>query len=108
MAVLGIGLAVALISWVTLRDAGQRITASTIGYKVVDDSSVRITFDVTRPPEVGITCTLRAMDGSFTVVGTADVTLPTGGERTVRRVETIRTATRAVTGLVQDCVRSPS
>lgn len=104
--VIGCTLAVVLISWWVLRDASERITATTVGYKVVDDTSVRITFDVSRPPQLAVTCTLRALDGRFTVVGSADVVVPPTAERTVSRVETIRTASRAVTGLVQDCVRA--
>lgn len=106
--VVGIGLAVAAITWVGVRDASQRISATTVGYKVVDDATVRITFDVIRPRDLAVTCTLRAMDGSFTVVGTSDVLLPPGDETGTRHVETIRTATRAVTGVVQDCVRGSS
>jgi len=103
--VVGIGLSVALVVWYGLRGSGNRITATTAGYQVVDDSSVRITFDVDRPAQLAVTCTLSALDGHFTVVGRADVAIPQGNERTVHRVETIKTATRAVTGVVQDCVR---
>ena len=99
-------LAVAGISWVSLHDAGNRITATTVAYDVINDSSVRISFDVTRPPQLSVTCTLRAIDGHFGVVGSADVAIPPGGEGTTHHVATIRTAARAVTGVVQDCVRT--
>lgn len=102
----GIGLALVLIVWYALQGSGNRITATTVGYKVLDDASVRISFDVDRPPRLPVTCTLSAMDTHFTVVGRADVVIPAVDERTTHHVETIKTTTRAVTGVVQDCVRT--
>ena len=99
-------LAVAAISWVSLHDSGNRITATTVAYDVVDDSSVLIRFDVTRPQQLSVSCTLRALDGHFCVVGSAVVAIPPGAEGTTHHVATIRTAARAVTGVVQDCVRT--
>ena len=99
-------LAVAAISWVSLHDSGNRITATTVAYDVVDDSSVQIRFDVTRPPQLSVSCTMRALDGHFGVVGSAVVAIPPGAEGTTHHVATIRTAARAVTGVVQDCVRT--
>ena len=102
-----IGLVAAVfIGWWTVRNEGQRITASTISYRVESDTSVWVQFDVSRPPGLAVTCTVRAMDGHFTVVGTADVVVPPEGDRLVRLDKSIRTTSRAVTGLVQDCVRT--
>ena len=98
--------AAVLIGWWTLRNETQRITATTIGYKVESDTSVRVSFDVSRPPGLAVTCTVRAMDGHFTVVGTADIVVPPEGERVVHLQKAVRTTTRAVTGVVQDCVRT--
>ena len=53
-----------------------------------------------------MTCTVRAMDGHFTVVGTADIVVPPEGEQVVHLEKAVRTTTRAVTGVVQDCVRT--
>jgi len=102
----GIAISVALVVWYGLHGADNRITATTVGYKVVDDASVRISFDVNRPAGLAVTCTLTALDAHFTVVGRADAVILPGNERTTHHVETIKTATRAVTGVVQDCVRT--
>jgi Domain of unknown function (DUF4307) len=95
-----------LIGWWTLRNEGQRITATTIGYKVEGDTSVTVSFDVSRPLGLAVTCTVRALDGHFTVVGSADVIVPPEGERVVHLEKAVRTTSRAVTGVVQDCVRT--
>src|SRR3954452_298157 len=104
-AVVGVVAAV-LIGWWTLRNEGQRITATTISYKIESDTSVLVSFDVSRPPGLAVTCSVRAMDGHFTVVGTADIVVPPEGEQVVHLQKTVRTTSRAVTGLVQDCVRT--
>jgi hypothetical protein len=104
-AIVGVVAAV-LIGWWTLRNEGQRITATTIGYKVESDTSVAVSFDVSRPPGLAVTCSVRALDSHFTVVGTADIVVPPEGEQVVHLQKTVRTTSRAVTGLVQDCVRT--
>jgi uncharacterized protein (DUF58 family) len=102
-----VGLVVAvLLGWWTLRNEGQRITATTIGYQVESDTEVTVSFDVSRPPGLAVTCTVRALDGHFTVVGSADIVVPPEGERVVHLEKAVRTTSRAVTGVVQDCVRT--
>jgi hypothetical protein len=98
--------AAVLIGWWTLRNEGQRITATTISYKIESDTSVLVSFDVSRPPGLAVTCSVRAMDGHFTVVGTADIVVPPEGEQVVHLQKAVRTTSRAVTGVVQDCVRT--
>jgi hypothetical protein len=100
------GVAAVLIGWWTFRNEGQRITATTISYKVESDTSVSVSFDVSRPPGLAVTCTVRALDGHFTVVGTADIIVPPEGEQVVHLQKAVRTTSRAVTGVVQDCVRT--
>ena len=103
--VLAAALVIAVTGYSTLHTA-QQVTATTIGYKVLGDTSVRVSFDVSRPSDQPVTCTIQAMDGSFSVVGSAQLAIPTGGERTVHQVAEVRTASRAVTGNVTDCVRT--
>ncbi len=104
--VLGCGVAVALIVGVNLSGAGARVSATTTAFKVLDDASVQVSFDVTKPPEVRVTCTIRAVDSHFTAVGSAQVDVPPAAEATTHLVGIVRTTTRAVSGVVQDCVRA--
>ncbi len=97
------------IVWYTTHDANERVSATTTSYEVRSDTSVEVQFDVTRPPTQKVTCTVTAQDEHFTAVGSVQVVIPTGAEgsaRTVHQVATVRTATRAVTGNVTDCVRT--
>lgn len=97
---------VAAIGWWTLHGFAQQITATTVAYRVVDASQVTVSFDVTRPGGLPVTCTIEAMDGHFTVVGSTDIVIPVTSDRTTHHEGTVRTASRAVTGVVQDCVRT--
>ena len=102
-----VGLAVAAaVTWWSFRYEAQRITGSTFAFQVLSDTSIQVTFDVSRPPGLAVTCTIRALDLSFTVVGTTDVVVPREGGRDVRLSHAVRTTTRAVSGQVHDCVRT--
>lgn len=97
--------AAVLLGVLTLRNEAQRISATTVAYTVQSDTSVTVSFDVSRPPGTAVTCTIRAMDGHFTAVGSASVPIPVTDAQVVHQETTVRTTTRAVTGVVQDCVR---
>ena len=103
------GLLALVIVWWATHNSAEQVTATTTSYEVRSDSSVEVQFDVTRPPTQPVTCTVTAQDEHFTAVGSVQVVIPTGGSgsaRTVHQVTTVRTATRAVTGNVTDCVRT--
>jgi len=98
---------VVIVLFANPADSPDRITATTVAYKVESDSLVTVGFDVTRPPGQPVTCTITAQDRTFGAVGSVQLIIPTGGERTTHHVVTVRTASRAVTGNVTDCVRTP-
>ena len=99
----GITLATGLAVWLALANSVGRVTWVDTGYKVVDDRSVRVEFDVHRPAGQAVTCQVNALDQSFGVVGTLDVRVPASGERSVHQEVVVRTAARAVTGTVRTC-----
>ena len=99
-------LAAVAVGWWTFRNESERITATTTAYVIESDTSVTVSFDVSRPPGLAVTCTVRALDGRFTVVGSTDVAVPAEGDRVVSLRKAVRTTSRAVTGVVQDCVRT--
>ena len=77
------------------------------GYRVVDDRTVEVRFDVHRPPGQRVTCTVRALDRGFGTVGTIEVTVPANDQRAVGMAVMLRTTTRAVTGQVKTCATVP-
>lgn len=85
----------------------DRVTATVTDYRVVDDSTVEVGFDVRRPADTAVVCRVQAISVDFATVGALDITIPADeadGARTVHRDVTVRTTTRANTGTVQSCV----
>ena len=96
----------ALAVWLGLTMSLGRVTWTDTGYRVVDDRTVEVEFDVHRPAGQAVTCVVRALDQGFGTVGTVEVRIPASGERSLHRQVTVRTTTRAVTGVVRECTPS--
>jgi hypothetical protein len=100
---LGIAAGIALAVWLGLSATLGRPSWQTVGYKVVDDQTVRVTFEVSRAGGKALTCTVEALARDFGTVGTARVAVPASVEETSTQTVTFRTASRAVTGRVRSC-----
>jgi hypothetical protein len=96
---------VAAAVWLGLAASAGRVTWQDTGYRVVDDRTVEVEFDVHRPAGRAVTCVVRALDQGFATVGTVEDRIPASEERAVHRRVTVRTTTRAVTGVVRDCTQ---
>ncbi|HET7474628.1 MAG TPA: DUF4307 domain-containing protein [Dermatophilaceae bacterium] len=101
----GVAGGVAIAIWFGLAATVGRVGWTDLGYRVLDNQTVQVSYQVHRPDAERVTCTLRALDRSFGTVGTVEVVVPAGGPGTVQRTDRIRTTTRAVTGLVRECRR---
>ena len=82
-------------------------TGSDVGFVVVDDGTVRVTYDVTKPKDRTATCTIEALDSGFAVVGTVQVQVDRSSRDVVRQTSTVRTTNRATTGRVVACSVNP-
>jgi hypothetical protein len=100
---IGISLGVAIAIWFGLSATVGLPSWQTMGYKVVDNQSVRVDFEVYSPDGRDVVCTLHALAADFSVVGSADVPVPLAGHNAAKKSVTVRTTTRAVTGEVDTC-----
>ncbi len=104
---IGVAAGVALAVWFGLSSTLGLASWTTTGYKVIDDQSVRVTFELNRPDGKPTTCTVQALARDFSTVGSVDVpySAPPAGTGTVTSTETVtvRTTSRAVTGEVKTC-----
>ncbi|MEO5744566.1 MAG: DUF4307 domain-containing protein [Terracoccus sp.] len=100
---IGVGIGVAGAIWFGLSATLGLPSFQTVGYKVVDDQSVRVTFSVHSPDGAAVTCTVQALARDFSTVGTLEVPIPASAEADSQRTVTLRTTTRAVTGEVKTC-----
>jgi len=101
--IVGVGLGTALAVWLGLAMSVGKVTWTDTGYRVVDDRTVEVDFDVHRPAGQAVTCVVHALDQGYGTVGSVEVAIPASPQRSVHRQVTVRTTTRAVTGVVQSC-----
>ena len=99
----GILLGSALAVWFGLASTVGRPSWTNLSYRVIDDTTVDVTYLVSRPIGRDVTCLIRAMDRGFGTVGQVEVNVAGSDERSVQRTTRIRTTTRAVTGVVKSC-----
>jgi hypothetical protein len=81
----------------------QSATGTDVGFVVVDDGTVQVTFDVTKPRDATASCTIEALDSGFSVVGSVAVRVGPADHGVVRRTATVRTTNRATAGRVVSC-----
>jgi hypothetical protein len=105
--IVGCAIGVALATWLGLANTLGQVTWTDTGYKVIDDRSVRVDFDVHRRAGQAVTCRVHALDQTFAVVGVVDVAVPATTQPSVHRQVVVRTASRAVTGVVESCSPTP-
>ena len=82
------------------RSSAHRTSASVIRYRVVDDHSISITFDVAKSEDSTVVCALLAVASDGADVGKKDVTVGPG-PRVI--TATVPTSRRAAVGQVTGC-----
>ena len=73
------------------------------GHEVLSDTQVDVRFDLRRDPDRAVVCRLEAQADSHLIVGRTEVEVPAGGTSPSRHVESVRTASPAITGYVDEC-----
>jgi Domain of unknown function (DUF4307) len=97
--------AVAVIVWWGVVSTTGTVRPEVTGYSVESDRSVLVEYDVHRPEGVAVLCRVTALDSSKGRVGTVEDDVPAQGPPSVHREVRVRTSARAVTGVVDSCVR---
>lgn len=103
LSTIGILLGCAVAIWFGLASTIGKATAQDLGYRVIDDRTVDVTYRVSRPIGRGVTCVVRALDRSFGTVGQVEVHIPGSDTGSILQTTRVRTTTRAVTGVVKSC-----
>jgi hypothetical protein len=103
VATIGILLGCTMAVWWGLASTVGKPSWTVLGYHVIDDRAVDVTYLVSRPTGRDVTCVIRAMNRSFGTVGLVEVHVPGSDTSSVKRTTRVRTTTRAVTGVVKSC-----
>jgi len=97
----GVNAAVRDVRW---QDVGFRLEAGADGGTGDPASAVEVTFEVTVYEGTTATCTIRALNAGYAVVGQVDVPVEvTDDARTVRRTATVQVSEPAVSAGVDRC-----
>jgi hypothetical protein len=89
--------------WFGLSATLGRVHWVDTGHQIISGTQVDVRFDMRRDPAREVTCRLEAQDVSHAVVGRTEVTVPPAAESPTRHVESVRTASPAITGYVEEC-----
>ncbi|HSO65396.1 MAG TPA: DUF4307 domain-containing protein [Ornithinibacter sp.] len=103
--VLGCLVAVGVIVWWAIVSTTGSVRPEVTGYAVESDRSVLVEYDLHRPEGVAVVCRISALDQGKGRVGTVEDAVPAQGPASVHRAVRVRTSSRAVTGVVDSCVR---
>ena len=98
-------LAVGVIVWLGITTTNGQVRPEVTGYDVESDRSVVVEYDLHRPEGVAVVCRIDALDHSKARVGTVEDAIGAQGPSSVHREVRVRTSVRAVTGVVDSCVR---
>lgn len=101
-AAFGVAFAAWLV-WAGLQSNSASIEFRDVGYEIVDDSLVTVTWQVTVEPNTPVRCAVEALNQSFSVVGFTTVDVEPSTERTRTFTEEVRTTELAVSGLIYRC-----
>jgi len=100
---LGILLGCALAVWWGLSSTLGHPTWTDVGYHVINDEAVDVTYLVSRPKGHEVTCVIRALDRGYATVGMIEVHIASSDQASAERTTRVRTTSRAVTGVVKSC-----
>lgn len=104
--IIGIAIAaliVAAAGWMTVSGSMNSIDTDDLGYEVIDEHTVTVSFQLTAPQERDIVCAVEALDESFAIVGWKIMEIPADDRHTQTFTERIPTVAEATTGLVNSC-----
>jgi hypothetical protein len=106
VSLIGILLGCAVAIWFGIAGTVGRPSWTDLGYRVIDDRNVDVTYVISRPTGRDVTCVIGALDRGFGTVGLAEVHISGSDKEPARRTTRVRTTTRAVTGVVRSCTAS--
>lgn len=74
-----------------------------IGFRVISQWETEVDFELTKPQDATVVCSIQALNNSYLAVGYLEVELGPSDFQTNRHTVTVLTTELAVTGLVDEC-----
>ena len=93
----------AWVVWVAFDNTDDTVASRDIAHRVLDDSTVRISYEVTMEPGTSAQCALQVQSETHSIVGWKIVDIPASDRYTQAFTDTVRTTQLGVTGLIYRC-----
>ena len=74
-----------------------------VGFRVISQWQTEVDFELTKPTDATVICSIEALNNSYLAVGYVQVKLGPSDFRTNRHTVSLNTTELAVTGLVDEC-----
>ncbi len=97
------GVLVAWLWWAGLAQPTAQFQARDLGYTMVDDRNITVSFEITVEPGTSMACAVQALNAQYGIVGWTVVGIPPSELRTRVFEQPLRTSETAVTGLLYRC-----
>ena len=93
----------AWLLWAGILAPPAQLQAEDTAHRVIDDSSVDVTWQLTVEPGTDTRCAVQALNSTFAIVGWTVVDVPASTARTRDLTQRVLTTEPAVTGLIYRC-----
>ena len=102
-AVAGIAVGVAGAAYLSFGDPSSSVRGQEVSYSVTSSESVDMTFNVAKPLDATVVCTLNALNTNYAQVGTKSVTIGPSDVQEAQFTVQIATTELAVTAVIESC-----
>jgi hypothetical protein len=93
----------AWVIWGGLLGSPAQIETNDTGHSIIDDSTVRVTWELSVAPGSTTSCAVQALNDNFGIVGWKVIDVPASTDRTRSLSADLRTMEPAVSGLIYRC-----
>ena len=101
-AIVGVALMTIVAMWFGIANYSP-ISHRDVGFRVISQWQTEVDFEVTKPTDATVVCTIETLNNSYLTVGYVEVELGPSDFQTNRHTVFVNTTEMAVTGLVDQC-----
>ena len=101
-AIVGVALMTIVAMWFGIANFSP-VSHRDVGFRVISQWQTEVEFEVTKPTDATVVCTIETLNNSYLTVGYLQVELGPSDFQTNRHKVSVNTTELAVTGLVDEC-----
>lgn len=102
LAIVGVAFLTLTAIWFSIANHST-LSFQDLGFRVLSETRLEVDFEVNRPPNTDIVCSVEALNNQFAPVGWVELVIPGSEGTTIRNTVTLNTTELAVTGVVDEC-----